>query len=238
VLSTEPEEVGPLTVTSARWHSGRLLVSFAEVLGRTDAETLRGVWLTVDAGQVALPQDPDEFHDSQLTGLTVQTVSGEVVGTVSDVLHQGQALLSVTPAPGTARHGEILVPFVAAIAVEVDLAAGKVVIDPPAGLLDLAPGDSERRPKPARGRAKTGVAGSTPGPDAAALTSGPGGAGPVPEPGGTGITAEPGGAGATAEPGGTATPSRPPGPGTPSEPSGAGSSAAGSSAGSTPSAGE
>jgi hypothetical protein len=39
-----------------------------------------------------------------------------------------------------ARRAEILVPFVAAIAVEVDLAAGKVVIDPPAGLLDLAPG--------------------------------------------------------------------------------------------------
>ena len=138
VLGTDPPQAGPLTVTASRWHSGRLLVSFAEVVDRTDAELLRGVLLTVDAAEVPLPQDPDEFHDHQLTGLTVVTVSGEVVGTVSDVLHYGQDLLSVTPAVGTSRQEEVLVPFVAAIAVEVDLAAGKVVIDPPPGLLDLA----------------------------------------------------------------------------------------------------
>jgi 16S rRNA processing protein RimM len=139
VLGTDPPQAGPLTVTSARWHSGRLLVSFAEVIDRADAEALRGVWLTVDATQVAPSQDPDEFHDHQLTGLTVVTVAGDLVGTVSDVLHHGQALLAVAPAPGTGRQAEILVPFVAAIAVEVDLAAGKLVIDPPGGLLDLAP---------------------------------------------------------------------------------------------------
>ena len=139
VLGTDPPQAGPLTVTASRWHSGRLLVNFAEVVDRTDAELLRGVLLTVDAAEVPLPQDPDEFHDQQLTGLTVVTVSGELVGTVSDVLHYGQALLAVTPAPGTGRQAEILIPFVAAIAVDVDLAAGKLIIDPPAGLLDLAP---------------------------------------------------------------------------------------------------
>ncbi len=141
VLVTDPTEAGPLTVTSSRWHSGRMLVSFEGVADRTEAESLRGVWLTVDAAaELALPQDPDEFHDHQLTGLTVVTVSGELVGTVSEVLHDGQDLLSVTPAAGTPRRAEVLVPFVAAIAVEVDLVAGKLVIDPPPGLLDLAPG--------------------------------------------------------------------------------------------------
>jgi 16S rRNA processing protein RimM len=163
VLGTDPPSAGPLTVASSRWHSGRLLVSFAEVAERTEAESLRGVWLTVDASEVTLPQDPDEFHDRQLTGLTVVTVSGDVVGTVSDVLHYGQDLLSVTPAAGT-RRSEVLVPFVAAIAVEVDLAAGKLVIDPPPGLLDLAPDGAG----PDRGAAGTG-------PDRAG--SGPGGAG-------------------------------------------------------------
>ena len=140
VLATDPPEAGPLTITSSRWHSGRLLVSFAEVIGRTDAESLRGVLLTVDAADVALSQDPDEFHDHQLTGLIVETVAGELVGTVSDVLHSGQDLLSVTPPAGTQRQAEVLVPFVATIAVQVDLASGKVVIDPPPGLLDLAQG--------------------------------------------------------------------------------------------------
>jgi 16S rRNA processing protein RimM len=62
---------------------------------------------------------------------------------VTDVLHPGQDLLSITPAPGTSRGSEVLVPFVAAIAVEVDLAGGKLVIDPPPGLLDLGQSGSD-----------------------------------------------------------------------------------------------
>jgi len=59
------------------------------------------------------------------------------------VLHHGQSLLAITPAAGTSRQAEVLVPFVAAIAVEVDLAGGQLVIDPPSGLLDLGQGGSE-----------------------------------------------------------------------------------------------
>jgi 16S rRNA processing protein RimM len=137
VLGTDPPEAGPLTVRASRWHSGRLLVSFAGIEDRAGAESLRGAWLTIDAAEIPLPQDPDEFHDHQLTGLTVLTVTGELVGTVTDVLHPGQDVLAISPAPGTSRRSEMLVPFVAAIAVEVDLAGGKLVIDPPPGLLDL-----------------------------------------------------------------------------------------------------
>ena len=140
VLGTDPQAAGPLTVESTRWHSGRLLVSFAEVADRTQAELLRGVWLTVDAAQVTPSEDPDEFHDHQLVGLTVVTAAGEPVGVVTDVRHHGQDLLVIEPAAGSPRRGQILVPFVAAIAVDVDVAGGRMVIDPPAGLLDLATG--------------------------------------------------------------------------------------------------
>ena len=143
VLGTDPAEAGPLTVEASRWHSGRLLVSFAGIADRTDAESLRGAWLTIDAADIPLLDDPDEFHDHQLTGLTVVTVSGELVGTVTDVLHHGQALLAVTPTAGTSPRAEVLVPFVAPIAVEVDLAGGRLVIDPPPGLLDLGQGSSD-----------------------------------------------------------------------------------------------
>ena len=138
MLGTDPPAAGPLTVVSARWHSGRLLVTFAGIADRTMAEPLRGVWLTVDAAQVTAPRDPDEFHDHQLVGLTVITAAGEQVGVVTDVRHHGQDLLVIEPSPGSRRSGEILVPFVAAIAVDVDVADGRLVIDPPAGLLDLA----------------------------------------------------------------------------------------------------
>ena len=136
VLTTDPPGAGPLTVASARWHSGRLLVSFAGIGDRNQAEQLRGIWLTVDSADLPAPADPDEFHDQQLIGLQVVTTAGEAVGTVTDVAHPGQDLLVIEPAAGR-DGGEVLVPFVAAIAVEVDLAAGRLVIDPPPGLLDL-----------------------------------------------------------------------------------------------------
>ena len=137
VLGTDPAAAGPLTVEASRWHSGRLLVSFAGIADRTRAEPLRGVWLTVDAAQVSDPEDPDEFHDHQLVGLAVVTTAGEQVGVVTDVRHHGQDLLVVEPAAGSQRRGQVLVPFVTEIAVNVDVADGRIVIDPPAGLLDL-----------------------------------------------------------------------------------------------------
>ncbi len=136
VLATDPAGAGPLTVLATRWHSGRLLISFAEIADRTQAESLRGILLTVDSADIPAPADPDEFSDHQLIGLRVVTTTGEPVGTVADVRHYGQDLLVIEPAAGPSG-GELLVPFVAAIAVEVDVAARRLVIDPPPGLLDL-----------------------------------------------------------------------------------------------------
>ena len=137
VLATEPAARGPLTVASSRWHSGRLLVRFAGYADRDSAEDLRGTLLVMDSAEVA-PAGPDEFHDHQLIGLSVRTVAGAPVGVVTDVLHQGQDLLVIQP-PAAPRSGsgQILIPFVAAIVPEVDVQAGRLVIDPPPGLLDL-----------------------------------------------------------------------------------------------------
>jgi 16S rRNA processing protein RimM len=136
VLATDPAARGPLTISSSRWHSGRLLVTFAGCGDRDSAEDLRGTLLVMDSAEVAPTSDPDEFHDYQLIGLEVLTVTGEPVGTVTDVLHQGQDMLVVQPPSGPAGD-PILVPFVAALVPEVDVGAGRLVIDPPPGLLDL-----------------------------------------------------------------------------------------------------
>ncbi len=134
-LDTDRAGVGPLTVKATRWQSGELIVRFAGVRDRTAAAELRGIWLSVDSGTLAPPEDPDEFRDHELIGLSVRTVDGTAVGVVTDVLHHGQDLLAVRPA-GTAP-GEILVPFVKAIVTDVDVAAGVLVINPPPGLLNL-----------------------------------------------------------------------------------------------------
>jgi 16S rRNA processing protein RimM len=139
VLATEPAARGPLTVSASRWHSGRLLVTFAGYADRSQAEELRGTLLVMDSSEVGPAADPEEFHDYELIGLEVLTRAGEPVGVVADVLHQGQDLLVIQPQEGrpAGEHGEVLVPFVAAIVPEVDVTAGRLVIDPPPGLLDL-----------------------------------------------------------------------------------------------------
>jgi 16S rRNA processing protein RimM len=149
-LDTDPVGVGPLTVAGFRWHSGELLVRFAEIGDRTAAAELGGTWLLVDSAALAALDDPDEFRDGDLVGLTVRTVDGTVVGTVADVLHHGQDVLAIDPVgaagptgavgptgAGGARAEQILIPFVKAIVPEVDIAGGVLVIDPPEGLLNL-----------------------------------------------------------------------------------------------------
>jgi 16S rRNA processing protein RimM len=131
----EPAD-GQLTVASARWHSGQLLVGFAGVTDRTAAGELTGRWLSMDSSQLPEIGDPDEFRDHELIGLSVRTCAGEPVGVVADVLHPGQDLLVVRRTDG--QEGEYLVPFVKAIVPEVDVQGGVVVIDPPPGLLDPA----------------------------------------------------------------------------------------------------
>lgn len=145
-LAAEPPERGPLTVRASRWHSGRLIVAFEGIADRTGAEGLRGTLLVLNSDEIAPPADPDEFYDHQLIGLSVVTTAGEPVGAVTDVLHHGQDLLVVRPGEpaGAGRPGrpgrpdEVLVPFVGAIVTDVDVPAGRLVIDPPPGLLDPA----------------------------------------------------------------------------------------------------
>jgi 16S rRNA processing protein RimM len=138
-LDTDPVGVGPLTVAGFRWHSGELLVRFAEIGDRTAAAEIGGTWLLVDSAVLTALDDPDEFRDGDLVGLRVQTVDGTAVGTVTDVLHHGQDILVIDPAKPAAggRAEPILIPFVKAIVPEVDVAGGFLVIDPPEGLLNL-----------------------------------------------------------------------------------------------------
>jgi len=134
-LDTVPPERGPLTVAEARWHSGRLLVRFAGYEDREAADALRDTMLAIDSDQLTPLTDPEEYYDHDLIGMHVVTVAGEPVGTVADVLHHGQDTLVVDGA-GPRAGAEILVPFVAPIVPDVDMAAGRLVIDPPPGLLD------------------------------------------------------------------------------------------------------
>ena len=130
VLQTSGE---PLTVEASRWQGKRLVVQFDGVADRPGAERLRGIELQVDASTRPALDDPDDFYDTDLVGLSVSTVDGRALGPVRDVVHSPAADYLVVKVDGH----EHLVPFVAAVVPTVDVAGGRVVIDPPEGLFDL-----------------------------------------------------------------------------------------------------
>ncbi len=120
-----------LEIASLRWHQTTLLVRFAELGDRTAAEGARGTLLLADVPADATPEDPDEFYDHQLVGLRVDDLEGTAIGEVTGVVHGAQDLLQVRASDGRPT----LVPFVAALVPEVDLAAGRVVVADRPGLV-------------------------------------------------------------------------------------------------------
>jgi len=128
-LRTDPPEAGPLRVESLRTHSGQLLVRFAEASDRTAAEALRGTELLVD---VEASDEEDAWYPHELRGLRAERADGTVLGELEGVEHlPAQDALVLREPDGT----RTLVPFVAAIVPLVDVVGGRVVLDPPGGLL-------------------------------------------------------------------------------------------------------
>ena len=103
-----------LTVVATRWHQTTLLVPADET-----------------------PDDPDEFYDHQLVGLAAEDLAGRPLGEVTAVLHGAQDLLQIRAVDGR----DALVPFVAALVPEVDVATGRVVVADRPGLVTPFPED-------------------------------------------------------------------------------------------------
>lgn len=121
---------GDLTIERCRRHSGRVLVKFEGFDTREQAETLRGpLYVAVEQARAL---DDDEYWHDDLVGLVVTSREGAELGRVEAVVAGSEQDLLEVATPVGAR----LVPIVKDIVVSVDVAAGKVVVDPPEGLLD------------------------------------------------------------------------------------------------------
>jgi 16S rRNA processing protein RimM len=124
-----------LTLLEAK---GDMLVARIEgVADRDAAEALKGVRLYV--ARAALPPAGEgEYYQADLIGLRAETRDGAALGTVRAVEDFGAGpLLEIALGDGRS----VLVPFTDAVVPVVDLGAGRVVVDPPPGLLD---GEEER----------------------------------------------------------------------------------------------
>lgn len=119
-------------LTAARRQGPAVLLSLAGCDTVQAARALVG-WLVAIPEQEAMPLGTGRFYPWQLAGCRVETEDGREVGTVAGIETSPAHDLWVVAA-GEREH---LVPAVADIVLEVDLARRRVVIRPPEGLLDL-----------------------------------------------------------------------------------------------------
>ena len=103
----------------------------AEVATKEEADALKGTQLFARRDQ--LPHLPnDEFYYTDLVGLEVFDTGGTSLGRVKAVQNHGASDLLEVHAPGATT--TVLLPFTKDAVPTVDLAAGRIVADPPEGL--------------------------------------------------------------------------------------------------------
>jgi len=126
----------PVEIADAWWHQGKLILRFAGVDSIGGAEGLRGKLVMIPRSQ-RMVLGEGRFYLWELLGCElVCEPGGRTLGTVTAVEPTGGVdLLRVEP-PGV-RGREVLVPFACAICREIDVAARRIVIEPPEGLLEL-----------------------------------------------------------------------------------------------------
>ncbi len=143
VPASSPWHGKTLTVREFRWMNSHPVAFFDGVDDRSAAEELIRAILWIDQDTQAAPTEDDAWFDHQLVGLDVVR-DGVSVGRVIRVDHMPAQDLLIVQTKTDAAHGEsgeVLVPFVKAIVPEVDIAGGRVVVTPPAGLFEEIPGD-------------------------------------------------------------------------------------------------
>jgi 16S rRNA processing protein RimM len=101
------------------------------IVTKEDADALRNVTLYAD--RATMPSLPDdEYYYADLVGLAVFDSGGQSLGTVIHVMDHGAGELLEVTVPGQSE--TVLLPFTKAAVPTVDLAAGRIVADPPDGL--------------------------------------------------------------------------------------------------------
>jgi len=138
-LMSRRNDGSPVTfeVATMRMHQGRPVILFTGIASMNDAELLAGMELRVtevegDSRKRRERLDDGEFYHRDLIGCAVVTESGESIGEVTAVEGDDAATRLVVRSP----RSEVLIPLADAICT-VDVAAKRITVRPPAGLLEL-----------------------------------------------------------------------------------------------------
>jgi 16S rRNA processing protein RimM len=143
-FTAEPKDVaryGPLedekgerrwSLSLMRGAKGVVVCRVHGVADRTGAEALRGLRLYLPRAALPAPGD-EEYYHADLIGLAAALSDGTLLGHVRAVHDFGAGdTLEIVRSEGPPA----MVPFTRKVVPVVDLAAGRLVVDPPPGLLE------------------------------------------------------------------------------------------------------
>ncbi|HYM80030.1 MAG TPA: ribosome maturation factor RimM [Candidatus Limnocylindria bacterium] len=120
-----------LALETARPAHDRMIVRFAGIESREAAAALTLGELWAEREQLPDP-GPGVAYTFELIGLTVQTVEGRVLGVLEEVI-----TTAAHPVYRVRGDRELLIPAVAPFLKHVDLTAGRITVELPAGLEDI-----------------------------------------------------------------------------------------------------
>lgn len=132
VILVKDETRTAVQVESARPHRRQILLKLCGIDDIESARQWLGSTLSVPEEALATPGLGQYYH-YQVIGLEVFDTNGARIGTLKEIWSTPASELYVVA--GVDK--EHLIPAVKEIIAEVDLAAGRMIVDPPAGLLDL-----------------------------------------------------------------------------------------------------
>lgn len=126
-------EFKPYSIKSLRMHKGRPVVVLQGINDRTDAESLNGLKIYLDRGDLA-PLENDEAYLADLAGCEIFLPDGKLAGQLDHVEFPGGQQIWVISGPD--GH-EILFPAQPCFIDWLDVENKKIGINPPPGLLEI-----------------------------------------------------------------------------------------------------
>ncbi|MDH6365758.1 16S rRNA processing protein RimM [Enterococcus sp. PF1-24] len=134
VLTLFQEKKAPieLTIKTHRKHKNFDILSFENHPSINDVEKYRDGILRI-AKEDLTELATNEFYYHEIIGLTVEDESGQAIGKVKEILSPGANDVWVVQRP---KKKDALIPYIESVVKEIDLAAGKVLVEIPEGLLD------------------------------------------------------------------------------------------------------
>lgn len=114
------------------YQKDRIVMKFAGFDSIESAETLRDAVVCVEEAD-AVELGEDEYFDWELQGCEVETVVGEKLGAVREVMRTGGTDVLLIDGPDK----ELMIPFAESICIDIDVNGKRIIVDPPDGLLEF-----------------------------------------------------------------------------------------------------